>query len=176
LMVGTSKPGCGLCPALSFKDLHHPCWGGGRVEPGPTFAWAGVPLLPPASRGGNHPPALRRRRPPAMRGKANCCCLARVQHSVLRLGDCGRLRRGSRNTSYAVRAVLVFWDGPILVFVARTGVRTCRCALGRPALAGAVMAGRWMPPSVLRWWQPEKVSPPTRPSAPPADRPPALWL
>jgi hypothetical protein len=32
-MVGKSKPGCGLCPALSFKDLHHPCWGGGRVEP-----------------------------------------------------------------------------------------------------------------------------------------------
>jgi hypothetical protein len=40
--------------------------------------------------GGNHPPALRRRRPPAMRGKANCCCPARVQHSVLCPGDCGR--------------------------------------------------------------------------------------
>jgi hypothetical protein len=32
--VGRSKPGCGLCPALSFKDLHHPCWGGERGEPG----------------------------------------------------------------------------------------------------------------------------------------------
>jgi hypothetical protein len=32
-MVGRSKPGCGLCPALGFKDLHHPCWGGGRAEP-----------------------------------------------------------------------------------------------------------------------------------------------
>jgi hypothetical protein len=31
-VVGRSKPGCGLCPALSFKDLHHPCWGGGRAE------------------------------------------------------------------------------------------------------------------------------------------------
>jgi hypothetical protein len=31
-MVGRSKPSCGLCPALSFKDLHHPCWGGGRAE------------------------------------------------------------------------------------------------------------------------------------------------
>jgi hypothetical protein len=29
-----------------------------------------------------------------MRGKANCCCLARVQHSVLRSGDCGRLHQG----------------------------------------------------------------------------------
>jgi hypothetical protein len=31
-MVGRSKPGCGLCPALSFKDLHHPCWGGGELS------------------------------------------------------------------------------------------------------------------------------------------------
>jgi hypothetical protein len=34
LMVGRSEPGCGLRPALSFKDLHHPCWGGGRGESG----------------------------------------------------------------------------------------------------------------------------------------------
>jgi hypothetical protein len=35
LVVGRSKPGCGLSPTLSFKDVHHPCWGGGRVESGP---------------------------------------------------------------------------------------------------------------------------------------------
>jgi hypothetical protein len=29
-----------------------------------------------------------------MRGKANCCCLARVQHSILCLGECGQLHRG----------------------------------------------------------------------------------
>jgi hypothetical protein len=29
-----------------------------------------------------------------MRGKANFCCLARVQHSVLHSGDCGQLHRG----------------------------------------------------------------------------------
>jgi hypothetical protein len=34
LVVGRSKPGCGLPPALSFKDVHHPRWGGRRVEPG----------------------------------------------------------------------------------------------------------------------------------------------
>jgi hypothetical protein len=76
---------------------------------------------------------------------------------------------GSPNTSYTVRAALVFWDGPILVFVTRTGVRTCRCALGRPAPAGPVLVGKWTSPSVLRWWQLEKASPPTRLSAPPAD-------
>jgi hypothetical protein len=31
-MVGRSEPGCDLGPALSFKDLHHPGWGGGWVE------------------------------------------------------------------------------------------------------------------------------------------------
>jgi hypothetical protein len=35
LVVGRSKPGCGLSPTLSFKDVHHPRWGGRRVEPGP---------------------------------------------------------------------------------------------------------------------------------------------
>jgi hypothetical protein len=33
LMVGRSESGCDLCPALSFKDLHHPGWGGERGEP-----------------------------------------------------------------------------------------------------------------------------------------------
>jgi hypothetical protein len=179
-VVGRSKPGCSLCPALSFKDLHHPCWGGGRGKLGPASAWAGGPLLPPAFGGEGHTPALRRRHPPAMRGKANCCFLDRVQLSVLHPGN-GRvalepatsrssLRRWPHNTSYAARTVLVLWDDPVLVLTARTGVRTCRCALGRPPLAGAVLMGRWPVSSVPRWWQLEKVSPPTRPSVPPV-----LW-
>jgi hypothetical protein len=36
-VVGRSKPGYGLCPALSFNDLHHPCCGGGRAELGPVI-------------------------------------------------------------------------------------------------------------------------------------------
>jgi hypothetical protein len=82
LVVGKSKPGRGLIPALSFKDVHHLGWGGGRAELGPASAWAGDPLLPLAFGGEGHPPALWRRRPSAMRGKANCCCLATVQLSV----------------------------------------------------------------------------------------------
>jgi hypothetical protein len=31
--MGRSKPGCNLGSALSFKDVHHPCWGRGRAEP-----------------------------------------------------------------------------------------------------------------------------------------------
>jgi hypothetical protein len=32
LVVGKSEPGHGLSLALSFKDVHHPCWGGGQAE------------------------------------------------------------------------------------------------------------------------------------------------
>jgi hypothetical protein len=65
--------------------------------------------------------------------------------------------RGSPSTLCAVRAALIFWVAP---------ARICRCALRRPAPAGAV----------LRWWQPEKASLPTRlptPPAPPGLRPSA---
>jgi hypothetical protein len=49
---------------------------------------------------------------------------------------------GSHNMSYAARAVLVFWDGPILVLVARTGVRTCRCAFGAAAARWCGVGGQ----------------------------------
>jgi hypothetical protein len=32
--MGRGKPGCDLGSALSLKDVHHPCWGGERGEPG----------------------------------------------------------------------------------------------------------------------------------------------
>jgi hypothetical protein len=35
LVVGRSKPGCGLSPTLSFKDVHQPRCGGRQVEPRP---------------------------------------------------------------------------------------------------------------------------------------------
>jgi hypothetical protein len=63
-----------------------------RTEWGAASAWAGDPFLPPAFGGEGHPPALRRR-PPAMRGKANCCSLARVQLSVLYSGSDRATRR-----------------------------------------------------------------------------------
>jgi hypothetical protein len=31
--VGRSKPSYDLGPTLSFKDVHHPRWGGGQAEP-----------------------------------------------------------------------------------------------------------------------------------------------
>jgi hypothetical protein len=125
-VVGRSMPGCGLCPALSFKDLRHPCWGGGWGESGPTSAWAGDPLLPLALGGEGHPPAVRRRRPPAMRGKANCCCLIRAWSSIHRTGDCCVVRTGgSSKTSYAAWPAFMFLDCLVL-----TSARRLRAEVG----------------------------------------------
>jgi hypothetical protein len=46
LVVGKSEPGRGLSLALSFKDVHHPYWGGGCAESGPTSAWAAAFSFP----------------------------------------------------------------------------------------------------------------------------------
>jgi hypothetical protein len=45
--VGRSKSGCDLGPDLSFKDVHHPRWGGGRAEPELYLprGFVGQPLL-----------------------------------------------------------------------------------------------------------------------------------
>jgi hypothetical protein len=64
---------------------------------------------------------------------------------------------GSHNMSYAARAVFVFLDSLVLAPVARTGVRTCRCTLGRPPFAGVALARRWPLSSVPRWWPLEEV-------------------
>jgi hypothetical protein len=44
--VGRSKPGCGLRPSLSFKDVHHQCWGGECAELGPVSARAAARSFP----------------------------------------------------------------------------------------------------------------------------------
>jgi hypothetical protein len=49
--VGRSKPGCGLCPSLSFKDVHHQCWGGECAELGSVTARAAARSFPQRSGG-----------------------------------------------------------------------------------------------------------------------------
>jgi hypothetical protein len=77
-----------------------------------------------------------------MPGKANCCCPARMQHSVL-----------------------------LLAFAARTGVRTCRCALQTVGVGGEADAA--VRADVVAAGG---SSPLLRLSAPPTGWPPALWL
>jgi hypothetical protein len=49
--AGRSKPGCGLCPSLSFKDVHHQCWGGECAELGSVSARAAARSFPQRSGG-----------------------------------------------------------------------------------------------------------------------------
>jgi hypothetical protein len=48
-VVGKSEPGRGLSRALSFKDVHHPYWGGGRAKLGPASVWAAARSFPQCS-------------------------------------------------------------------------------------------------------------------------------
>jgi hypothetical protein len=116
---------------------------------GATSAWAGDPFLPPTLGGEGHPPALRRR-PPAMRGKANCCYLARVQLSVLHPGD-GRAVRGPATSRSSSRRRL--HRGVAQYVVRREGGTR---VLGRPRRgqeggpAGALWGDRHSPARC--WW------------------------
>jgi hypothetical protein len=49
--AGRSKPGCSLCPSLSFKDVHHQCWGGECAELGSVSARAAARSFPQRSGG-----------------------------------------------------------------------------------------------------------------------------
>ena len=120
--MGRSKPGCDLGPALSFKDVHHPCWGGGRAEP--------ELYLP---RGFMGQPLLQHSRERALTGPASGADfdnagladdgrrqLQRVGLAGLapgapscREGGCRAVRTGGPpKMSRAARAAFVFWGGP----------------------------------------------------------------
>jgi hypothetical protein len=49
--MGRSKSGCGLCPSLSFKDVHHQCWGGECAELGSVSARVAARSFPRRSGG-----------------------------------------------------------------------------------------------------------------------------
>jgi hypothetical protein len=114
--VGRNKPGCGLCPALSFKDLHHPCWGGERGEPGlylphglaghPFSQLLVVETILQLCGGGALQPCRGRRTVAAQLG---CNILARMQHSVL----CPRFRGedGSEDLPVRFGAACACWCG-----------------------------------------------------------------
>jgi hypothetical protein len=103
-MVGRSKLGCGLCPSLSFKDLHHPCWGRERGEPGLYL----------------------------LHGSADHLFFQLlVVETILQLCGGGVLQpcRGRRTVAAQLGCNI---PSSVLAFVARTGAGTCRCALERP--------------------------------------------
>jgi hypothetical protein len=80
--VGRSKPGYDLGPALSFKDVHHPGWGGGQA----SFKGEGAHW--PCERGG-----LRQRGAGRRRASSASACWARQLDSRCPLPPQGRLSR-----------------------------------------------------------------------------------
>jgi hypothetical protein len=154
--VGRSKPGCSLCPALSFKDLHHPCCGGGRAEPGfylphgPAghlfLQHSGERVLPGLAEGANFDntgPVGRKRRQlqrawlagsagSVVASDAASCRLIRAWPSVHRIGDCCVVRtRGSSKTPYAAWAVFVFFDCLVLTPARRLRAEVGACPSAR---------------------------------------------
>jgi hypothetical protein len=135
-MVGRSKPGCDLFPALSFKDLHRPCWGGGRAELELYLPYGPPP--PSAIRGeGAHRPSgggrLRQRGADRPQASSTPACLVRwlswLWHSFRchlpplggawlsagRTGGCCAARTGGPpKTTRAARAAFVFLGCPAL--------------------------------------------------------------
>jgi hypothetical protein len=163
--VGRSKPGCDLGPALSFKDLHHPCWGGGRAEPELYLprGFVGQPLLQHSREraltglaggadfdnagpiGGEHRQLQRVR----LAGSAGSG-LAPGASSRRKGGCCAARTGGPPKMSRAARAAFVFWGYPAFAPV------RCLCSeVGAPLVredpSGDLPVGRRLPSSVLRW-------------------------
>jgi hypothetical protein len=174
-MVGRSEPGCDLGPALSFKDLHHPSWGGGRAEPELYLSrWFVGDLLPQHSR------------ERALTGLAGG---SDFDNEGLVGGERRQLQRvGLAGSGSAPGAPSCRGSG---CRAARTEDHPrCRALLGRRSCSGAVLplprygasalvhedpsgdllVGGWLPSSALRWWRLKKSSSPT--GSPP---PSALW-
>jgi hypothetical protein len=120
--VGRSKPSCDLGPTLSFKDAHHPRWGGGRAEP--------ELYLP---RGFVGRPLLRRSRERALTGPAggpdfdNAGLVDGGHHHPQRVELVG-LAPGGPSCRKAAAAPCAREDRP-----------RCRTLLGRRSCSGVVL-------------------------------------
>jgi hypothetical protein len=167
LMVGRSKPGYDLCPALSFKDLHHPGWGGGRTEPELYLPCGFVGHLLPQHSGeraltglvggsdfgnaglvGDERRQLQRVELAGLAGSGSAPGAPSRRESGRRASRTG----GPPKTSRTARAAFVFLGCPAFAPVWRLYTKDP---------SGDLPVGRWLPSSVLRWWQLKKSSSPT---------------
>jgi hypothetical protein len=183
-VVGRSEPGCDLGPTLSFKDLHHPGWGGGQAKP--------ELYLPRGFVGHLLPQHSRERALTGLAGGSdfdNTGLVGGERRQLQRVGLVGSTGSGSTpgapsrrksgcraartggppKTSRAARAAFVFWGCPAFALVRRL------CAeVGAPLVRedpnGDLPVGRWLPSLALRWWRLKKSSSST--GSPP---PSVLW-
>jgi hypothetical protein len=168
--VGRSKPGCDLGPTLSFKDVHHPRWGGGRAEPALYLprGFAGHPfprcsreraLTGPAGGPDFDNAGLGRRRassPPACRAHR-----LGSRRPLLSEGGCRAVCTGGPpKMPRAARAAFVFWGGPAFAPGWRPHAEV-DAPLARERLSGDLPGSRWALPSVPRRRRLEKSPSPT---------------
>jgi hypothetical protein len=172
-MVGRSKPGCDLCPALSFKDLHHPGWGGGRTEPELYLPRGFVGHLLPQHSGERVLTGLvggldfnnaglvggerRQLQHVGLAGSAGSGSASGAPSR--RESGCRAARTGGPpKTSRAVGRRSCSWAVlPLL----RYGASARRSVLPvREDPSGDLSVGRWLPSSARRWWRLKKSSPP----------------
>jgi hypothetical protein len=147
-MVGRSKPGCGLCPALSFKDLHHPCWGGGRAEPELYLPHGSVGhlLLQPSGE----------RAPIGLAEGAdfdNAGLVGRERRQLQRVGLAGSAGSGSASGAPSRRRAECGYLAAVRAAVAPhvPGNRPrCRALLGRRSCSWAVLSVLWHDASARR--------------------------
>jgi hypothetical protein len=133
-MVGRRKPGCGLCPSLGFKDVHHPGWGGGRAEPElylprrfgghPLFQHSGEKALTGLAGGSDFDNAGLvggERRQLLRVGLAGSAGSSSAPGAPSRRGSDCRAKRtgGPPKTSHAARAAFVFLGCPAFAPVRR---------------------------------------------------------
>jgi hypothetical protein len=124
--VGKSKPGRDLGPTLSFKDVHHPRWGGDHAEP--------ALYLPRGSAGHPFP---RRLGVEALAGPAGGADLDSAglidggRRHLQRVGVVGRAS-GGPSCRRATAAPCAREDHP-----------RCRALLGRRSCSGVVLLLHW---------------------------------
>jgi hypothetical protein len=165
--------GCDLGSALSFKYVHHPCWGGGRAEPElylPRGFVGRPPLQHPRERALTSP-ASGADFDNAGPVDGGCRQLRHVGLAGLALGapscregGCRAVHTGGPpKTSRATRAAFVFWGCP-----AFATVRGLRAEVGAPRCSARPGGSEWgsadglmLHSKVPRWMRPEKSPSPT---------------
>jgi hypothetical protein len=164
-MVGRSESGCDLGPALSFKDLHHPGWGGGRAEP--------ELYLPRGFVGHLLPQHSREMALTSLAGGSdfdNAGLIGGERRQLQRVGLAGSASSGSApgapsrresgcraartggppKTSRAARAAFMFWGCPAFASI-RHLCTEVDASLVREDSSGDLPVGRRLPLSALRW-------------------------
>jgi hypothetical protein len=164
---GEERAGPWPPPALSFKDVHHSCWGGGKAElvSRLSHGLATHFFLQHSGEKGVHQPYGGGELPLA--AWSGCGCPSTVWATVTPCADQPRPQPFPRRRLHrGVVQDVVLRRGGVLV-LGQSCPRSCgedgskdllvhaRAAAIRRCGVGAALVRSWPLPSVLRWWPPQ---------------------